>query len=164
MCELSLGVTWLSQSVETQLKRAGYPAAAGAMIIVSACLLTVFNLVFIFQYTSYFSMNSIFASDILWFELPSSAVSIMFDILVLLGGVQALAKRRLVFAVFGASVLIASSLSGTTSLFALLARALTGGSLTLSVYEVFFITVYPVVFVLSVLSLIFLAKSKDEFS
>jgi hypothetical protein len=158
-------VTQLSQPLETQPKRTGYPAVAGVMIIVSACLLIVFNLVVIFQYSSFIFMNSSSLIDVFWGALPSLAVSIMLDILALLGGVQALAKRRLMFAVFGTSVLFTISLPGATSLFALLARALTGvGSPTISVYEVFLITIYPVVLVLSVLSLIFLARSRHDFS
>jgi len=165
MCELSLGVTRLSQPVETQSKRTGYSAAAGVMIIVSACLLIVFNLVVILQYSSFILMNSSFLIDVLWSALPSLAVSMMLDILALLGGVQALAKRRLMFAVFGTSVLFTISLPSTTSLFALLARVLTRvENPTSSAYEVFLITIYPVVLVLSVLSLIFLARSRREFS
>lgn len=135
------------------------------MIIVSACVLIAFNIVLVFQLSSYVFMNSIFSSDVFWGALPSLAVSIMLAILALLGGVQALAKRRLMFAVLGTSVLFIISVGGTTSLFALLARALTrGANLTVSVYEVFFIIIYPVVLVLSVLSLNFLAKSRHEFS
>jgi hypothetical protein len=157
----------LSQLVETQLKEKDYSVAAGAMIIVSACLLIVLNFIWIFQYSSYISMNSIFARDFFWISLPSLAVSVTLGIIALLGGVQALAKRRLVFVVFGTSVLITFSLTSTTSIFASLARALalTGAeNLTGSGYEVFAITIPSAMLVLSVLSLIFLAKSRHEFS
>jgi len=133
------------------------------MIIVSACLLIVFNSILIFQYSSYVFMNSSILREFFWTELPSLAVSMMLDILALLGGVQALARRSIVFAVFGSSVLITISLSSTTSFFALLARALTVGA-TISSYEVLFITIPVVVLVLSVASLIFLARSRREFS
>jgi ethanolamine transporter EutH len=157
----------LSQPVETQLKRKDHSAVAGVMIIVSACLLIVFNLAWVFQYSSYVSINSSFARDVFWISLPNLAVSVTLDILALLGGVQALARRRLMFAVFGTSVLITISLTGTTSIFASLARALTLTGLenfAVSDYEVFAIAVSPVILVLSVLSLIFLARSRHEFS
>jgi hypothetical protein len=144
----------LSQAVETQPKRTGYPAAAGAMTIVSACLLIVYNSA-VFIYSSY----------VFWTELSSLAVSIMLNILSLLGGVQALARTRLLFAVFGASILIPPSLSTVTFTLASLSLALTRAeNLTISIYAVLFIVIYPVVLVLSVLSLIFLARSRREFN
>ncbi len=69
------------------------------------------------------------------------------------------------FAVFGTSVLIPPSLSNTTFTLESLARALAGAEdLTISFYAVLFIAISPVVLVLSVLSLIFLARSRHEFS
>jgi hypothetical protein len=128
------------------------------MTIVSACLLIVLNLVLIFAYRSASSL-------IFWIRLPTLAVSIVLNILSLLGGVQALVRTRFVFAIFGTSILIPPSLSELTYLLALLARVVTGAeSPTISFYDVFFIAISPVVLVLSVLSLIFLARSRHEFS
>jgi hypothetical protein len=155
MYKLSLGATRLSQPAETQPKRTGYPAAAGTMIIVSACLLAVSNVI----------LTSSYPSDAFWIELPSLAVYIMLNILALLGGVQALVKKRLLFAVFGASILIPPSLSNTTFTLASLARTLIfAEDFTISIAAVLFIASSSVVLVLSVLSLIFLARSRREFS
>jgi hypothetical protein len=156
----------LSEPVEAQLKRTGNPVAAGKMIIVSACLLIVFNLVAIFQYSSFMFTYSSYFGSVAWIQLSSFAVSILLDVLALLGGVQALVKRHLVFAVFGTSILFTISLSSTISILASLARALTQNltvPATVSVYEVFPLTLFPLVLVLSILSLIYLAKSKPEF-
>lgn len=127
------------------------------MTIVSACLLIVLNSVLIFTYRNA-------SSFIFWIQLPTLAVSITLNILSLLGGVLALVRTGFVFAVFGTSVLIPPSLSELTYLLALLARVLTDAeSPTISFYEMFFIAISPVVLVLSVLSLIFLARSRREF-
>ena len=130
---------------------------SSCLLIVSNSVLFAFSAVLIFNYPIVFS-------GVFWSEVSSFAVSIMFNILSLLGGVQALARTRLVFAVFGTSILIPSSLSAVTFTLTSLARSLTDAeNLTLSVYTVLFLAIYPVVLVLSVLSLIFLARSRHEF-
>ncbi len=146
----------MSQPFETQPKRSAYPTAAGAMIIVSACQLAVVSLVVSFSYPS----------RVFLIEWPNLAVSVMLSILAILGGVQALARKRLLFAVFGASILIPQSLSNIA--FALnwlvMPVLMFAEDVTMSVSSVLSIAISPVVLVLSVLSLIFLAKSKHEFS
>jgi hypothetical protein len=125
------------------------------MIILSACLLTVSNLVLSLSYPG----------DVFLIEWPNLAVSIMLGILAILGGVQALAKKRLLFAVFGTSILIPPSLSNITFALASLARVLIfAEDVTISVIAVLFSVISPVVLVLSVLSLILLARSRHEFS
>jgi hypothetical protein len=145
----------LSQPFETQPIRTGYPIAAGVMIIVSACLLAVSNFLLYLSYPS----------NIILSEWPNLAVSIILDVLAILGGVLALAKTRFVFAVFGTSILIPSSLSSVTFILSALARSLTGTeNLTISLFAVLFIAISPIVLVLSVLSLVFLAMSRNEFN
>jgi hypothetical protein len=148
----------LSQPIETQPKRTGYPLAAGCMIIASACQLIILNLVLIFTYSN-------IPVYVFWIELPRIGISIMLNILALLGGILALARTRFMFAVFGTSVLITQSLLNTASVSSLLAQAMTGAeNLIVSVFEVPFIVFSSVVLVLSVFSLIFLARSRQEFS
>jgi hypothetical protein len=163
--KLSLGVSRLSRPVETQPKRTGYPAAAGAMTIVSACLLIVSNLVLIIYSAALIVSSPLLSSSVSWTWWSSVAVSTMLNILSLLAGVLALARTRLLFVVFGTSVLIPPSLSNTAFALVSLARALIGAeNLTMSFYAALFIAISPIVLVLSVLSLIFLAKSRQEFS
>jgi hypothetical protein len=148
----------VSQSVEALTLRTGYPTAAGVLTIVSACLYIgtyLLELTFTFSYQF---------SSILWSELPSLAVGIMLGVLAVLGGASALVRKRLVFAVFGAAVILPESLSFTTFVVVSLARALMYGDFTISVPAFLYIALSPVALVLSALSLVFLAKSRSEFS
>jgi hypothetical protein len=140
----------VSQPVEAQSKRTGYPVAAGVMMIVSACLLIVVNLLNIITYPSM----------VLWRELPIWLGYITFDSLAVVGGTLALIRTRLLFAVFGASLLIPSSLSYTA--FAV-ESLLLGENITLAIIPLIYVIFTPVTLVLSTLSLIFLAQSKSEF-
>jgi hypothetical protein len=146
----------VSQPVETQAKRRGHLVAAGVMTIVSASLLIVLHLALMYSY----SMIKI--GYVFWLYLPSEAIAIMFDVLALLGGALALTRTHLLFAVFGASVLIPAS-SGYVAIVlgSLMMRA---ENLVLPVYAILFIIISPVALVLATLSLILLAKSKSEFS
>jgi hypothetical protein len=140
----------VSQPVEAQSERTGYPVAAGVMMILSACLLIVVNLLNI---TTYPSM-------IVWRELPIWLGYIMFDLLALAGGVLALTRTRLLFAVLGASLLIPPSFSAT----AFLAESLMlGENITWSISALIVVIFTPVALALTTLSLIFLAISKSEF-
>jgi hypothetical protein len=148
--QTKLDAILVSQPVEAQPKRTGYPVAAGVMIIVSACLLIVVNLLNIISYPSI----------VLWRELPIWLGYITLDSLAVVGGLLALTRTRLLFTVFGASLLIPNSLSYTT--FAVEALLL-GENITLAIIPLIYLIFAPVALVLSILSLIFLAQSKSEF-
>ena len=140
----------VSQHVEAHSGRTGYPVAAGVMMIVSACLLIVVNLLNIITYPSM----------LLWRELPMWLGYLTFDSLAVVGGILALTRTRLLFVVFGASLLIPLSLSYT--IFGAEALLL-GENITLAAVPLIYIVFAPVALVDSALSLIFLAQSKPEF-
>jgi hypothetical protein len=148
--QTKLDAILVSQPVEAQPERTDYPVAAGVMIIVSACLLIVVNLLNITTYPSI----------VLWRELPIWLGYITLDSLAVVGGLLALTRTRLLFTVFGASLLIPNSLSYTT--FAVEALLL-GENITLAIIPLIYLIFAPVALVLSILSLIFLAQSKSEF-
>lgn len=140
----------VSQPVEAQSGRTAYPVAAGAMIIVSACLLIIVNVLNIIT----------FPSIVLWRELPILLGYLALDSLAVVGGILALTRTRLLFAVFGASLLIPSSVSFTTFIAESL---LLGENITMDAVSLIYVTFAPAALVLSALSLIFLTQSKPEF-
>jgi hypothetical protein len=147
----------VSQPVEAQSKGTGYPIAAGIMIVVSACLLIVVDLLNIVTYSS---NSSMVLRIVLWRELPIWLGDITLDSLAVVGGVLALARTRLLFAVLTASLLIPYSLSYTT--FGV-ESLLLGENITLTNTSQIYVTFAPAALVLSTMSLIFLAQSKSEF-
>lgn len=146
----------MSQLVEKEPGRVDYSVAAGAMIIVSACLLIVAISVSRSEY--YFSYYLFLSS------LPNLGASITLSVVSLFGGVQALIKKRFLFAIFGTSFLIIQSLLNTTNVLDWLVSKLFPEEILMSGYPALFIIISPVVLILSVLSLIFLTRSKHEFS
>lgn len=143
----------MSQLVEKQTKSTGYPLAAGLMTITAGCLLIIFRLMVTTSYPSDYFLR---------LQLPELAVSLALDVLAVLGGALALTRTRLLFAVFGASVLIVPSLSTTAFMIGL--QLMAEGKPTTSISEIFYLIIYPNALVLSTLSLVFLAKSKQEFT
>jgi hypothetical protein len=146
----------LSQLVEREPRRTGYPVAAGAMIIASACLLIVAISVLRSEY--YFRYYLFLSS------LPNFGASIALSVVSLFGGVQALIRKRFLFVIFGTSFLIVQSLLNVTNVFDWLVSKLFPEEILMSGYPAVFIVISPVVLILSVLSLIFLTRSKHEFS
>jgi hypothetical protein len=151
--QTNLDAILVSQPVEPQPARTGHPVAAGVMMIVSACLLIVVNLLNIVTMYGYPYL-------ILWRELPIWLGYITFDLLAVAGGVLALTRTGLLFAVFSASLLIPTSFIFVASY---VESLVLGENIILAISPLIVAIFTPVALVLSILSVIFLAQSKSEF-
>jgi|GEM_PF-5211286 len=145
----------LSKPVEPQMKRTIYPAVAGALIIVSACLLIVSHIILHLDTSlSYYDFLSL---------LPNLVAIIILSVIALIGGVQALNKKRFLFAFFGSSFLITQSLLNITYVLNWLVSKLFPEEIMMSGFPALFIAISPIALALSILSLILLARSRNEF-
>jgi len=140
----------VSQQVEAQSAETGYRVAGGIMMIVSACLLIVVDLINMLTFPSF----------LFWREFPNWLIWIVFASLALVGGAFMFTRTHLLFSVFGGSLLIPSTASYALGVFE---TVLLGEYPAFSGIFVTYLILGPVAFVLSILSLVFLAKSKSEF-
>jgi hypothetical protein len=94
-------------------------------------------------------------------QLPSLAITFALDVLALMGGALALGRKQIVFAVFGASVLIAASATSTSVMIEWLIERV---NFSMSVLGILYAFINAAALILSILSLVFLARSKPEFT
>jgi hypothetical protein len=149
----------MSQFNEKRVNKTGYPTTVGIMVIISACMLIISQalLAWLNYQNPFFSLM-----------VPSLITFLFFEVLAILGGVMALNRRSLVFAVFGATLVLTHSVGNILSGIEEIAASRLGinilPSYVTSLAGFIFFIIAPVTLVLSTLSLILLAKSKTEFT
>jgi len=141
-------------------QRTSLPVVAGVLAVASACALLVLNLVgFLEMMVSRLGWMSAFvlASTAIHYVVALGAATVG-----LVGGIMALLRRNCVLAVVGTSFIVFMAFSGLAGdLSGMLNYWYYGGSDFSLIILVLMIE--ATIFILSLLSLIFIAKSKTEF-